>query len=815
MDHDLEQVRRFLRILTGDENTPVTWQVFYDPKDGNKRPDLAKHFTGTLNDNIDYFKYAQSKYCGIYVGINKTDGQGRKNENITEYRACFADFDGIAEPEWVIEPHMVQKRDDTHGHAFWLIEGVNDAEEWQILQKRIAIYYNTDHQVYDPARVVRVSGFNHYKNPNNPCQYVITHESDADYYTVEDILALTPLDATQDAELNQWVEGRKALLTGTGYEDDSRYVEQTKNWLINTAPPAYEGSGSETVYKVAAYGHDYGISLPLMSSLMWEHYNPRCVPPWDYREQQHFLDIIERAYTYPKSAAGCKTAIAGFSSLPEIPEPTEGWEANAKRKKPDLPTVTVDAINIEDDGRLNSTEAAISLGQLNLKSSHYDLARAFDGVTFNGSDVIRCEGICYKFNGRNWEVISDEVVKARVLRFYSELKPNDTWVSGVTKMFFTLINVTEVENCQWLNDDKRDPSKILVFKNGMVYTEGKFDTWELEPHDRNFFTFNSLDYDFDKNAQCPNFMSFIDSIWGDQQGMLLQLRDSLAYMMTPDNSLQKMFAMVGKSRGGKGVLTRLIARLVGEHNVAAPMLSKIHTDHVLEKFSRSTLALIPDAHNVPYNSRDNVLSALKLITGNDPVTFDVKFKPSQTVTVVTRLLLSTNNMPEFNDPSGALANRLVVFNFTKSFAGREDVTLDRRLQNEIKGIANWALSGLDDLRARGNIFEAESGLAEKAELKEDMFPLAKFVNECCQLDETLQCHTEDLYHAYRFWCTANGIKQPMTELGFSKCLANSDLPIVKKSPRINGVQKRGFVGIYAKQDPVSNVVNFPEVPVNE
>lgn len=813
MQHNIEQVRRFLKVLVGDDQEPVTWQIFFDPKDRKPVAGLARHFVGTLDDNLALFEQAQRDLCGIYIGINETDGIGRKNENITEFRACFADFDGMIEPHWLLSPHLVQKRDETHGHALWLIEGVNDVEEWVLLQKRIAIYYSTDHQVHDPARVIRISGFNHYKDPANPAQYSITHEdNETPYYTANDIIEMTPLDATQEAELNQWLKRRESIDSGTGYTDEPRYIEQTVNWLKNTAPVAVKGQGrSGMMIRVASYGHDYGISCERMKDLMWEHYNHRVVPPYQPHERTYKHDTyVERGYYYAHSAAGCKTAVAGFSNaVPALVEPVGGWEENAKLKEPELPTISFEQAQESSlqDGRVDKVTASAFLPQLNVKSSHFDLAVAFDGVTYDGENLIRCQGICYEFNGVCWSEITDDMIKTKVLRFYQMFKPNDTFVKGVTNMLFTLINVENVQNGTWLNDDKRDPSKILVFKNGLVDISGKYETWTLEPHDRNYFTFNSLSYNFNKKAQCPKFHEFVNSVWEDDETKL-QLRDMLAYLMTLDNSLQVMFILLGKSRAGKGVLVRLIGKLIGEHNTCAPSLSKIHSDHTLHKMSTSSAAFIPDAHDVPYNSRNTVLSTVKAITGNDPVTFDVKFKPAQTTTLKTRLILSTNNMPEFNDASGALANRMVVFLFLKSFVGREDTTLDAKLSAEVEGVAQWALSGLDALHERGKIFQAKSGLEEKQEIKEDMFPLARFVNDICVLDEHSLTLNSDLYNAYRFWCTSNGVKSPMTEIAFSKCLSNSDLPIVKDRNK----KGRGFRGIYLNStDAINNVVGFPKV----
>jgi hypothetical protein len=331
MQHNLEQAREFLTLLTGEEDPSVTWQLFYDAKRGVQKPELAQYFNKTLNDALPLIKWSQDRYCGIYVTLNETDGEGRKNKNVTRYRAVFADFDGMEEPVWLLKPHFVTKRDATHGHAFWLVSDINTPEQFMLLQKRVAMVYKTDPQVTDPARVVRVAGFNHYKNPLNPAQYAIADDNTDDdhkYSVLEIEQLLAPITAKQDAELESWLLSKKGDLIGAGYENNETYNKQFVKWLTTSAPVAIQGSGTHTLISVALWAHDHGILLETTTGLMWNNYNSRCIPPWDITEKSHFEAVIKRGYQYSKSAAGCKVSTAQFKP---VTEPLEGWEANNKR----------------------------------------------------------------------------------------------------------------------------------------------------------------------------------------------------------------------------------------------------------------------------------------------------------------------------------------------------------------------------------------------------------------------------------------------------------------------------------------------------
>jgi hypothetical protein len=328
MEHNTNQAKEFLRLLTGSSETPVTWQMFYDVD--KTQPHLARTLTSTLDEALPLIQQLQAQNCGVYAAVNIFNGNKRANNLVTGYRAVFADFDGIVEPIWGLMPHFTQARDKTHGHAFWLISDIENNAEFSAIQMRIALFHETDKAVCDPARVMRVAGFNHCKNPENITQYSITNDNtDGDHkYTKQEIIDAMPLTAKQDAVLNAWANKSNSIDTGTGYKNNESYNNQFKQWLTNIAPIAIQGNGSHTVIKVASWAHDRGILLETATNLMWEHYNPRCAPPWDISEQNQFNDIVKNAYQYAKSAAGCKTATAQFKP---VTEPLEGWEANNKR----------------------------------------------------------------------------------------------------------------------------------------------------------------------------------------------------------------------------------------------------------------------------------------------------------------------------------------------------------------------------------------------------------------------------------------------------------------------------------------------------
>lgn len=815
--YDINQAREFISALTGSDTSLVTFQVFFDPKPPvPQRKDLAATWTNTLDASLDFINHRQSEQCGVYMCINGTDGLGREVDNITDLRVFFVDFDGQQEPDWVVPPHLIQKRDDTHGHAFWLIDSTGlSHDDWTEVQKRLSLYYGTDGQVVDPARVVRVPGTVHYKNPTSPAVYAITSNQSAllPRYNVTDIINRHPLSPELEEFLTRWSEAKRGVDTGVGYECTDYEINKFIGFAANAAHPAVLGSGTFELIRVASYGHDHGIPLETAKSILWEHYNPRCEPPWSDNERFHFNQVIHRAYKYATSAPGCKTVKAGFTALP-LEEPDCGWDNQHAEYGPTPvddylnDTLTEEQVTSAktNSNRIDASTGATLLASLDGKAPHYDFARVFDGMNYNGTDVIRANKQFYVYSGRSWRLVDDDVIKSQIQRMLAHYKPADSMTSGIFRCFCDLVTVESADNGTWLTDPQRDTSNLAIFTNGIVDLGADVPT--VIPHTYEYFCFNELPYEYDPSAQSPQWEAFLTSIWGNNHELKRQLQQWMGYCLTRDTSLQKYAILMGKPRGGKGVITDVISEMIGEANVSSPSLSNLVKDSAIDKMSTSAIAMIPDAHNVHINVRDAVLSNLKAIIGEDKISWHRMYKGGQTAKLTLKIMMSTNNIPDFIDPSGALVARMLIFPFTRSFMGKEDTTLRARLRSEIPGILQWAIAGLRDLRAQGGRFiEAAEGLAEKEEIREDMFPLSQYVNEMCRLEPEVFTRLKDLYNAYRLWSISNGVKSPMSMVGFNKCLRNSALDIHHE--RRDG--QRGFSGITVEAVGMNNVVGFSPV----
>lgn len=84
--------------------------------------------------------------------------------------------------------------------------------------------------------------------------------------------------------------------------DLPEHVEKAIAWLKREARLAIEGQGGDnTTYATAAMMKSFGLSEARAAEVMWEHWNPRCEPPWEWEE---LALKVGNAYRYNTSPPG-------------------------------------------------------------------------------------------------------------------------------------------------------------------------------------------------------------------------------------------------------------------------------------------------------------------------------------------------------------------------------------------------------------------------------------------------------------------------------------------------------------------------------
>ena len=135
---------------------------------------------------------------------------------------------------------------------------------------------------------------------------------------------------------------------------------------------------------------------------------------------------------------------------------------------------------------------------------------------------------------------------------------------------------------------------IVAVANGLLEVE----TRRLLPHSPQFFNQTAVPFDYDKDAPQPKrWYDFLDALWLDEADAIDVLGEWFGYVISGRLDLHKILVMVGPTRGGKGVIARILIALIGKHNVCGPTLSSLGGEFGLAPLLGKSLAIISDARS--------------------------------------------------------------------------------------------------------------------------------------------------------------------------------------------------------------------------
>jgi len=350
---------------------------------------------------------------------------------------------------------------------------------------------------------------------------------------------------------------------------------------------------------------------------------------------------------------------------------------------------------------------------------------------------------------------------------------------------------------------REEPSNLIPLLNG-VYD---LNTDELKPHSPDYFFFNLLPIKYDPEAKCPEIEKFLEEVSNSKEDIEVLL-EVIGYCLYRGYPIAKALILVGDGRNGKSTFLNLIKKLLGVENISSFSLQDLEENRFAKAFLYHKLANIYD--DLPDRALMKT-GVFKMLTGNDNITAEEKFKQPFNFVNYAKLLFACNKLPEVYEDTTAFFERFIIIVFQKQFIGEncdpyklEKITTEK----ELSGLFNLVIPKLKRLLERGYFSYSKTTQQLREEYIRKSSPIQAFIMDCLTNDSDSFIEKKSLFNVFCAYCRMYNLPIPAESTFFTR-LPNF-IPISDFRPEIRNERKRTLKGIRYTEG-VSKVSNVSKV----
>ena len=381
-------------------------------------------------------------------------------------------------------------------------------------------------------------------------------------------------------------------------------------------------------------------------------------------------------------------------------------------------------------------------------------------------------GAMWVYNKTHWRPISEEFLGKLTQKTLHALKQKVDISGQELSLITQAVKLTKIE-VSTLSDriHRTDlPPSIINCKNGELHMN-KDGSHTLKPHVYKSYLLNCLNVDYDPSAECPLFMETITDIFSnypDCDDMVRHIGEMMGYTIQPYKNIASWWLFRGPGGDGKSTLTKIIGGILQDALLATG--SKILSSGSSEGYNHALTSLVGKLAVVIEELPANYLlkdAGVKMFSENTKMEANPKGKEAFQFMYAGTLIMCSNGFPATRDLSHGMFRRANVIPFNKQFTKNGSADLDRadrilRNPEEMAGILNFALAGLQRLRDRGGFIEPKSCLDAKETWLGEANNIVRFLKE--RIDFTgkgTDCagNFSELFSIhYQNWCGENDIE---------------------------------------------------------
>lgn len=385
--------------------------------------------------------------------------------------------------------------------------------------------------------------------------------------------------------------------------------------------------------------------------------------------------------------------------------------------------------------------------------------------------------LLYRWTGTNWSPV-DEAESEREA-YHWLVAQNPAWASAE--------NARKAFRAACLFATAVPPltqQVVIPTRSGYVHLDGT--ELVLQPADPSLGLTHCLSCSFEPAGEQPaRFISFLTQVLPDAE-VRARVQEYIGYTLLADARYQRAQFWIGEGANGKGVLANIVQALHGR--IAAIALDQLAGFH-LSVLVGASLIYVDEVPRRPIDEQ-----RLKSMIAGELIVVDRKYRDLVSVHVRGKWLVLGNSLPAITDHSTGFWRRwdIVPFSVTIPERKRDPMLAETIIKEELSGVLNWALEGLQRLQKRG-CFDPVMPNAMTAMLHEAKADTNSVITWLDDVGVELQtcCATpkDKVFDDYRLWCLANAMRE-VNVVQFWKRMREHIKELDETRTRIDGIQRR-------------------------
>lgn len=310
---------------------------------------------------------------------------------------------------------------------------------------------------------------------------------------------------------------------------------------------------------------------------------------------------------------------------------------------------------------------------------------------------------------------------------------------------------------------------------------------DVKPHEPTDYITQMCPTDYDSDASCPAFDSFLAAVLPDS-AVRSFLQAFLGCCLTGDVTCQVMPVFYGTGANGKSTLINAVRFAMGDDYFMKAkrdfLMVRRHSDHPTSVARMRGKRLVVCVETEENGRIDETL--VKELTGGDEIAARRMREDEWQFAPTHKLILVTNHKPEVRGTDDAIWRRLPLVPFERKFPegdpARDPDLLDK-LKGEASGILNWMLAGAAKWLEAGKRLDRPDAVQQATTAyREEQDRIGSFIADKCVVGEGRRGRVEKLMEAYLLWCHANK-HAPLNGNAFGRALTERGYALESKGSK--------------------------------